>query len=246
MYDPVDPPPLFPSEELEVVSPPTRLQLRLHHFFAFTAVVAVFFALLSPALSQWSQRDVPKFLAALSVGWSMLYAFVLAAAATAVAYGVMWNRRSAAFFDQPGHWLLVEIGVMGVLGLISYALIWQLIAEDGVFSSAGFQIFQIYSVIIVVVDLALNIYIAWKICGERRWKAVFVIKGFAQLARSFRLVPIGSVLVGTSLVIAVVRDRRLGITRDAGHWLGVALLFAAIVLNLGSAGITALYMHFAR
>ena len=230
----------------EIAGARVRPQLRLHHFFAFTAVVAVFFALLSPALSQSTQRVIPKFLAALSVGWGMLYAFVLAAAATAVGYGVMWNRRGLTFFDQPGHWQLVEIGVMGVLGLISYALIWRLISEDGVFFSAGYRIYQIYLVVIVVMDLSLNIYIAWKKCGEWRWKVLFIIKGFSQLTRSLRLVPAGSILVLIVLVIAVVRDRRLGVARDAGHWFGVAIQFVTSLLNLGSVGIAALYMHFAR
>jgi hypothetical protein len=45
---------------------------------------------------------------------------------------------------------------------------------------------------------------------------------------------------------AVVRDRPVGVARHAGHWFGVAIQFAASFLNIGAAGITALYMHFAR
>jgi hypothetical protein len=95
-------------------------QLRLHHLFALTAVVAVLLAINGPQQDYWSNSEIapPKLLLTLYTAWGVMYMLLLSVAVTAVVYGIAWQRQGLVFFDQPGHWLLVEIGVVGLLGLV--------------------------------------------------------------------------------------------------------------------------------
>jgi hypothetical protein len=158
---------------------------------------------------------------------------------------VAWRRKGNLFFDQPGHWLLFVLGVMGLLSMVPTVFIWRfLLSKDGAYSSATFQAYYILLFGTVAANLVVEIYIAWKKCRELRWRMVFVAMAISSLTQLLRPIPIGSILVLIALTIAVVLDRRQRIARDVAHWCGVWLSAAACILGIGSAGITALHMYY--
>jgi hypothetical protein len=223
-----------------------RPQLRLHHFFILTAVAAALMAFLGPALARWTETDieVPKWLRLAYLILSMLYVFVIAAATTAMVYGVVWRRQGISFFDQPGHWLLVEIGALGILSMVPTVLAWRLfLSDDDTFSWTAFQFFWISSLVVMAGNLGVNTYSAWKKCREWRWKAVFLLMAVSSLSHVVQAFSACSILVMMALLAAVFRDRRNQVFRDSAHWCGVNLEFLSSTLALGSFGLSYLYSY---
>jgi hypothetical protein len=236
-----------PDDTLAPTHDASRPHLRLHHFFALTAVAAVILALMGPVFAQWSESDnrLPQALVVASMAWSLMYMFCIAVAATAVAYGVIWRRQGIPFFNQPGHWLLFEIGVLGVLSFVPSVFIFRLVQSEGnSYSFSAYQAYQIASFAFVATQVVVNIYIAWKKCREKRWRAVFLVKAVPAVSQIVRPIPIGAIVVMTALVFAVIGDRRSGAERDVSHWCGVWLEFATCVLGIGSSALAALHMHY--
>jgi hypothetical protein len=211
-----------------------RPQLRLHHFFALTAVAAVLLAINGPQQNYWpgTGMEPPRLFIALMTAWSVLNVMLVSMAITTIAYGIMWQRRGLLFFDQPGHWLLVEIGIVGLFGLIpAIAYRWMFSDFDfqtGEFPGMAFWVVWIYSMFVMfVVPLALNIYIGVKQCRETRWSLVFFFKAVANILCGF-----GTIVVFVLLLFAIRGDRREGIRRDPAHWCGVWVQLAHSVLAM--------------
>jgi hypothetical protein len=237
------------AEVLNDVSAPPRPQLRLHHFFALTAVAAVIFAIEGPMWERWSVGDdeSSRGIAVVWMFWSMLYSLCLAAAVTAIAYAIFWQRQGVSFFDQPGHWLLLEIAVTGLLWVAVYGILWRVLqSEDGTYYSswAAYELLWLSVLSLTVANFALNIYIAWKKCREWRWKSVFILKSFSFIAQFFQPLPLGAIAVTAATLIALNRDRRQHVVRDAAHWCGVGLELATCALAFGSAAVNWFYMNF--
>ncbi len=95
-----------------------RPQLRLHHLFALTAVMAVLLAIQGPHRKDVN-RDVvvgPLHIVPAEWGiWGVVYQILAAAAITVLVYGIAGYRRGLTFFSQPGHLVLVEIAVSTAL-----------------------------------------------------------------------------------------------------------------------------------
>jgi hypothetical protein len=219
------------------VAATARPQLRLHHLFALTAIAAVMLALNGPQTDYWGETDFkpsPPILT-LITAYGVLYVLLISVALTAIAYGIAWQRQGIVFFDQPGHWLMVEIGITGLFALVpSMIYRWMFSTMDP--SSLNFPmtnaiLIGFYSLAtLVVVPLALNLYIGIKKCRERRWKVVFFMKSFANL-----LLGIGAIVIPITVLIAANIDRRERTLRDVGHWCGVWLQLTLNLLQVGVA-----------
>jgi hypothetical protein len=217
-----------------------RPQLRLHHFFVLTAVAAVLLAINGPQQNYWAGADFapPRLFTALMTAWSVLNVMLVSIAITAIAYGIMWQRRGLLFFDQPGHWLLVEIGIVGLFGLVPAIAYRWLFSEfdfqSGNLPGTAFWIVWAYSMfVMLIVPLALNIYFGVKQCCQTRWSMVFYFKAVANI-----LCGLGTIVVFVMLLLAIRGDRSEGITRDPAHWCGVWVQLAHSALAMTVAFLT--------
>lgn len=213
-------------------------RLRLHHLFVLTAVMAVLLAINGPLRDKAYANYEPS--SAVRMLWLVVgitHAILTAAALTALGYGIVGYRRGSRFFDQPGHWLLVEISLTTLFGIVpglGYRLMADVdFAKQPTMGDHQMQILMIlmgYSVLVLVFGrIALNVYLGkWK-CNESRWKPVFYTKALAAIVFG-----LGDLIVGLVTIRALRADGREQITRDAFHWCGVAIQLALISLTLVS------------
>jgi hypothetical protein len=238
-----------PTESEFAASP--RPQLRLHHFFVLTAVAAALLAVNGPQTDWWEANPgfrPPRFIVQLMMAWAVFQMLLVAVAVTAVGYGIAWRRMGLTFFDEPGHWLLVEIAVAGVLGLgPSLAMRWYV----GTSQVENFQnpdqnmwaylyfIWGYTALFMVLLPTALNIYLGLRKCRELRWSLLFYFKAAARSSMGF-----GDLLVLPYTLYAAWQDRREGIPRDGGHWCGVFVQCALSAVTIGGFIVTFLNMYY--
>jgi hypothetical protein len=234
---------LPPSDGAEDVAPAHRTllddhpqRLRLHHLFVLTAVMAVLLAINGPHRDYANANyEPPPGLRMLWLVVGIAHTILSAAALTALGYGIAWYRRGLRFFDQPGHWLLAEISLTALFGIvpsIGYRLVGRI---DGpkplTMGDSQMEIFIIlmgYSVLVLVLGrIALNIYLGKTKCNERHWKSVFYAKALASV-----LFGLGDLIIVVVTIYALRADSRHQVTRDAGHWCGVAIQLALSSLTL--------------
>jgi hypothetical protein len=214
-------------------------RLRLHHLFVLTAVMAVLLAIQGPQRDYFTGNYQPP--PALRMLWLVVgiaHTILSAAALTVLGYGIVGHRRGLRFFDQPGHWLVVEISLTALFGIVPGIGYRLLLGNFGspkqpTMGDHQMQILMIlmgYSVLVLVLGrIALNIYLGKSKCNERRWKSVFYAKALATI-----LFGLGDLIVGLLTINALRADRRQQVIRDAGHWCGVAIQIALISLTLVS------------
>lgn len=200
---------------LPTTAPPP--QLRLHHLFAFTAVMAVMTAISGPQYKFILQvAELPWFARTINLAWGIVDSILKSLAITVVAYGVCWRRRGKRFFREPGHWLLVEIAAATAIGLIPPLIL------RGLFGSPSSTLHDILfgSLLLVrfVLTPGLDIFIGLRQCSEPRWKWVFFLKALAAVVEV-----IGDFFVLVMLLRALLVDRRLGVRRDLLHRCGVVI-----------------------
>jgi hypothetical protein len=228
----IDDTPISPTVEqpLERFGPPP---LRLHHFFVATAVIAL---LLS--VNTWLRdNDTRSFSGFMMSGQGVVYTIVTGLALTLVLYGAAWRREGRAFFDLPGHWLLVQQALA--------ALVFIAFAVGNVLS--GFTadrpmmwVMPFYFLFMNVFMICVCLYAAKKIADTLAWRLLFVADALRIVAalvipimiqftsmRQFTFVLGAMELVTFAiLIIAAVGDRRAGRQRDWPHWVGVWLRLA--------------------
>jgi hypothetical protein len=229
--------PLEPTEPIDPTVPPLpsdRCQslprLRLHHLFALTAAMAVLMGLSGPRYDFGDQSGgLPQLLKVILVAWGILYSILAAAAITVVAYGIAWRRRGILFFDQPGHWLMVEIAASAVLGLLPQVAYRLVVGSEGfgLIEGPWLLMIAIAAWVVILLPMALNIYIGLKQCHERRWKWVFYLKALARIVYVF-----GDFLVVIMLPRASLIDRRQAVRRDLLHRSGVSIQLALSLLTV--------------
>jgi hypothetical protein len=233
------------SEE-EFLSEKPRIQLRLHHFFALTAVMAVLLAVRGPQQFGESPVKMPPAVVTIQAVFSVLYQIPAAVALTALGYGIAAYRRGELFFNQPGHWLLVEVSLMSLLG-IPLAIVFRLShfgskTVPGDVPLVWMIVFGAYSLLVLFLGrILINIYLGSRKCPQSRWKRVFYCK-----AASTVLSIIGEVLVLVFLIMAMRADRQERLLRNAGHWCGmyVQLAHSLLMVAGGAAGIVGMVVFF--
>jgi hypothetical protein len=208
----------------------------LHHLFAFTAVLAVLLAI-GGRQRIWStpQFEMPPFVGQLQQGFMFLSQFSSAVAITALGYGVARFRRGLAFFDQPGHWMLVEISLVAVLTLPTLLAnrLFDFTApmKFGDLAMTVALAMGLYSFLFLVAGrVALNVYLTVAKCRESWWRNVFI----AKAAEPFTF-GLGAIAIIVLAVLAIRKDRELELRRDGLHWCGVYVQLAVSVLTLVAA-----------
>jgi hypothetical protein len=207
--------------DLDANVEPTKPQLRLHHFFVLTAVAAALLAVHGQQPNYWQNNafQPPRWMLTLSMAWLVISDLLIAVAVTAVGYGIAWRRRGLVFFDQPGHWLLVEIAVTGLLSIVPAIVFRWFFTPDqaGNFDDTTMAVMWLiwgYTMIfIVLIPMGLNIYFGLRKCHELRWSLVFYFKAAARFVFSMG---IGDLLVLPFTLHCARRDRREQVARDGG------------------------------
>lgn len=233
------------SEE-EFRSKKPRIQLRLHHFFALTAAMAVLLTARGP--QQFGESpQMPPVAVTIQAAFSVLYQIPAAIAIAALGYGIAAYRRGELFFNQPGHWLLVEISLMSLLWL-PMAILFRFLpihysnTPPGDSAFVWMFVFGGYSLLVFFLGrILINVYLGRRKCSQSRWKRVFYLK-----AASTVLPFIGEVLVLGFLIIAMRTDRQERLLRNASHRCGVYVQLAQSLLTVagGTVGMVGMVMFF--
>jgi hypothetical protein len=235
----------IPEEEFLRDRP--RTQLRLHHLFALTTVMAVLLTIAGqPPQFAKSTIEMPPAVKTFQAVFTALQQIPAAVAITALGYGIAAYRRGELFFNQPGHWLLVEVSLMSLLSL-PVAIIFRLLPFDSKTAPGDafmiwMMVFGIYSLFVLFLGrILINVYLGSRKCRQTRWKRVFYCK-----AASTVLSLIGEILVLAFLIMAIRKDRQERLLRNAGHWCGVYVQFAHTLLMLagGAVGIIGMLVVF--
>jgi hypothetical protein len=229
------------STEEPIVDPPeeaigvddARPRLRLHHLLAMTAVFAVLMAIVGQGWNfDTPSFKAPSFLRGFYLVYNVAYQFVAAVAITAFGFGLAAYRRGRPFFNQPGHWILLDLSVLSLFTL-PMMLVYRI---TGMTDSASFEsefglivamLTGVYSIGLLFGRLALNIYIAVKKMPEGRWMAVFIAKAVAAVLAIIT----DFVVLGLAIRAARI-DRREGVQRDGYHWCGFYLQLAVSTLTI--------------
>jgi hypothetical protein len=163
-------------------------------------------------------------------------------AALAIAY---WRqlRHEPNFPTQPGHWILMIVGMCTVVAMELHLI--DRVRLDGFgsnFIRTPLFVFFWVTILLPVITLAVAYY---RVAEPRRWKRVFAIAGGSLgllfLALCCPLWPsaadliILAILYATpiSMVVAAVLDVRSGRTYDVFHWVGVVAVPALAIILTG-------------
>lgn len=130
MADPPVDAPVVASQSDQLPDRGAGFRIRLHHLFAVTAVLAAQLAIAGPQ----GLLDLPNqsagSLQTIQLVCGLAHVIPTSIALTALGYGIVAYRRGQLFFNQPGHWLLVEISLITLLS-IPTTLVMRWIAADG-------------------------------------------------------------------------------------------------------------------
>ena len=189
--------------------------------------------------------EVPPIVDFALSGVGVIYTIASSVALTIVAYGLYWRRKGYRFFDQPGHWILVEVAVRQLLYLIPVLIDRGLsIYEEQRVGSASLPgvllrlaIFPTLAIVMVIV----NIYIGRTKCHDSYSARVF----YAKAATFVPIIGDLAVLVLLDRAVRADRRQRGGLDRglnqrgfvqpiiapirpgqsQAAHWYGVVVQF---------------------
>jgi hypothetical protein len=228
-----------PQDEIK----PARPRFGLQQVFVFIAVMAVILG-----TSQYGPLrgiEIPRFAQFAFIGSQITHAIVASLAITIVAYGIVWRHRGIAFFNEPGHWLLVCITASQMIHLGTTLAFRAIALYQGV---PHLEMMKRMPTTLILLPstlalVALNIYIARTKCQDSLWRRVFYAKAAAEVLSVF-----GELLVLLFLERAVraenpkrskwrqkaqrvqsvppiQTDIRSARQRDAEHWCGVVSQF---------------------
>ncbi len=200
------------------VDRPSLPPLRLHHLLVMTAVSSVLLASFGPGLGSLANNDALGQIWIAMAVWGTIHAFVVAFAITVSAFGIFWRLRGIRFPREPGHWLLVAVAASHIL-TVFFALLLRVFTD---YVRWNYWLAQVPAAI-------LDVYIGFRWCVERRWRWVFYLKAFAAF------VPVlGDLLLMVMISRANLRDRRMGMQRDALHRSGylVQLMLCTLMISL--------------
>jgi hypothetical protein len=211
--------------------------LRIHHILAATAVTA---ALLS-VNEVLRQNDVINLREFLASGSGIVLTITTGIATTLVIYGIIWRQGGLMFFNQPGHWLLVQQAL--TLGIFVLAAIGGGVRLAGGNGSLMMPL-AIYFIGMQLSWIGICFWAARRITDSRFWRYLFIVDGFilasafgwqlfGQYTFSSLIIAIGPYATFLLLLLAITGDRRAGRSRDWPHWLGVLLRMSGYAVMLG-------------
>jgi hypothetical protein len=208
--------------------------LRIHHILACIAVTAVLFTMVRMLIHDYSLTT--KYIAGAN---GIAFVVLSGVALTLVGFGFAWHREGLAFFNQPGHWLLL----LYLEPIAHFALSFLDVIIPRTDPPSGMSwLYSIGSSVITLACLVCVFVAAWKGFQSRWWRAYFLMQGLLQFALPAvalwsqsreTLWAIQNTLLLSVLTAAAFADWRAGRRRDWVNWTGVAI--TALSLAKGAA-----------
>ena len=224
-------------------------RLGIIHLLAWTAATAVLLKF-SMGMQMIGARGVASTSPELDIAFQAFrFLYSAAHAAGIVGSGVLllaMIRRLPGRF-QPGHWLVLIETLTALLWLLSWGLCVVLPETTGVTRGALFPWILVVDGLVAILCSGGYFYAAVAFRGDKRWKICLGVLAGVGLVGGLWYVginvlgsprwsfdfPLGSLIVGLSLLVAVVVDLCRGPRRDWLHWLGVAIVATEVVLAAG-------------
>jgi hypothetical protein len=217
----VDTPTTLPDTPPDRPGPPP---LRIHHILACIAVTALLFTMVRVSLHSYGQE--PKYISGAS---GIVFVIASGIALTLVGFGFAWLREGLAFFNQPGHWLLL----LSLDSIAHYSLNFLDVIIPRTDPPSGMSwLYSIGSSVIFLTCLVCVFVAAWIGFQSRWWRAYFLTQGLLQFALPAfalwspsreTLWAIQDTLLLSVLTAAAFADLRAGRRRDWVNWTGVAI-----------------------
>jgi hypothetical protein len=245
---------------LHAANPPAGLPpLRIHHFLAWTTVLAAAFTL-------FTLLDRPRTLNR-EEPWSIVSTIVTEviqnAAITGLGFGFAWRRQGLSFPSDPGQWMIVQSGLEGMVALLLSVVL--VVIHPGVhpeeivpLAPEWFQLlWRLAHIALAAALLVMNVLVATRLVHGWRWRLVFAVTAwiwawslafqfaFGLFPSFFDTVNIFAMLRYASLFafgvpmvlllflisLAAVHDWRRGVARHWSHWLGVCVSCIELLRN---------------
>lgn len=210
-------------------------RVRLQHLFVFIAVAAVLLATNGQQTYTYNadpRMEVPRGFLVVQHGFSIVNQLLFAVAVTALGYGLAGYRRGRPFFNQPGHWMLLEASLLAALMIpMSLAIRfsgYKPNSDPFEFPGPVMIFVGIYSMLVFVLGrIALNVYLAVARSPESRWRNVFIAKALEPVTCG-----VGDIAVIVLALMANATDRKEQIARDAFHRCGLYVQIGVCVATL--------------
>jgi hypothetical protein len=203
--------------------------LRIHHFLVVTAVAAV----LLSVVAGLRRNETAAMIGFFQSGFSVVYTLTTSLAITLVLYGIWWRLEGRAFFDQPGHWLLVERS----LAIMTIVLASVVALGDW----AEHVLISMWTLIMSLILSGVNLWAAFRVADTWWWRFVFLFGSVMVVVMPWlpgfvAVTTIPAVMVGNSaiavilLLSAAAADQVASRPRDWPHWVGV---FLRVAISIG-------------
>jgi len=210
--------------------------LRVHHFLAWMAVMALMFAVLART-GQLNSSQTLWTVTVVTVG------HVLSSAGlTCLAFGAVWWWCGLRFPSEPGHAFVIFTGLGTLLSELLVFLCSDFLKSGDEAARAFYGMSggssqwaiwlmrwsgSISAVLLAVLSISFAI---WLVRGWR-WRVVLVLLATMFVAGAAELVlwtnlsidAIPTAVLLLCLALAVMEDRRLAISRHWSHWVGVGI-----------------------
>jgi hypothetical protein len=222
--------------------------LGIIHLLAWTAATAVLlkFSMAMEMIQDTGGSSMPPSMRVFQQIFGFIYstAFAAGIVGTCIVLRAKMSRLPGRL--QPGHWLLLIATVSSLLSLARWAF--YVLAETtglvGSFSPSWILVlFGLEE--IICSGMYFGATLACR--AAKRWKVCFAVLAAVNFMRgvlsvgsvlldspswaiSFSSLPLGSMIVGLVLLLAVLVDLRRGPRRDWLHWLGVAIIATGVLV----------------
>jgi hypothetical protein len=201
-------------------STPANPRFGLLQLFTFITAAAILLAAGGPSASGWT-----------SVVTRLSYAITGAIAVTAASFCLDQRKHGTTILTQPGHWLLVQVAIVSLMGLAFVLILRAVVGFDTDLNSGdwtsspgpGYRLLVAWIAISIFVNACLGVYFGRK-QTERRWRWTFYTAGFGHL-----LMFLGELAALPVLAGALLMDRRHKLQRDLYHWCGIAVHVAHVL-----------------
>jgi len=181
----------------------------------------------------------------------MVHSITYGAAVSAVVLFVYWRLTSGPTFPvQPGHWLLLITGALGIANFVAYTSL-SLVSDWS--SSLPVDLMTVAHLVFPrIAGGVLCVVVAVRLIDARYWRLYFWSRAIVELLQATTYIHIfgliefpdvlslvhqiafalGSIVVFIWLIVAILLDWRRRNQRDWLHWTGIAVAFSEPILYL--------------
>jgi len=230
---------------LDAIVLPDQPRLGIIHIMLWTAGSAVILAVYR-ALAAWDELPGQQqvFLQVRQILFSMSYG----AAVGGLGVFLVRKLRGVPYPLYPGHWILLNAGILTVLSFAAWAVIATQIDDEDF--RAQHLAWNVWAGADSVIGAAVYFYPTWRLREGTRWTLYFSAQIVISLVYveivlaeqvfdpwytlRWDLAPVFATATAILLLVAVLLDWRSQLRRDWLHWTGVTVCVAGLSLSVVS------------